>query len=318
MITRRIAFAALAAVSVAPAEAAARSVRGRPAGPRDLQGFWTNLSGTPLERPREFATLAIAEGEAAPYDARRRKVVIAVPGDDVGQDGAEWFTPPAPLMRIGGQARTSVIVDPADGKLPYSPAGRRALGAALQQMSDFSGPETRTSFERCLIGFSTPADAPMLYAAQTSGGYQFVQTQDHLVIRAEANHDVRIVSLQPDSTPMVLHPWMGVSIGGWEGATLVVETSRFNEQESLRSLPELLYLSAGARVVERFTRTSPGEILYDFTVDDPAAFTRPWRGEAVFRSDPQPIYEYACHEGNYALTNELAGARRIEQDAAAK
>ena len=181
-------------------------------------------------------------------------------------------------------------------------------------MDDFDGPESRPLAERCLIGFGTPAGAPMLYGPQTNGDCQIVQTADFLVIRAESNHDLRIVSLRPDvPVPEVIRPWMGLSQGRWEGDTLRVETSRFNRAEGLRSIPCGLYMSPDAQVVERFRRTSRSEILYAFEVDDPAVFTRPWRGELLFRASRAQIYEYACHEGNYSLANVLAGARHVEQ-----
>jgi hypothetical protein len=317
MIARRDVLAGLVALSGPTRAAAAGAVSYRAPrtahGAPDLQGMWSNASGTPLERAGAFKSLVISETEAQAFERSQRKVIHGIPGDDVGQDQAEWFEPDPPLARVRGEVRTSVIVDPPDGRLPYSPAGRGALGARLGQMGDFDGPEVRPVFERCLMGFGYPAGAPLLYTPQTGSACQFLQTRDFLVVRAEANHDVRIISLGPDAPPpQPARPWMGVSTGRWEGETLVVETTRFNPEESVRSLPYLLYLSPDAKVVERFTRTSPSEIFYDFSVEDPAAFTRVWRGELAFRKSRDPIYEYACHEGNYSLPNILAGARRAE------
>ena len=305
----RRAFLALGGAAVAARAAARPKVAAA-----DFTGYWTNASGTPLERPAAFKTLTLSAADARAYEAREGRIVRGVPGDDVGQDSAEWFGPAPPLLRIGGQARTSWIVDPADGRLPYSPAGRAALGRELRLIGNFDEPEVRPTAERCLLGFGTPADAPLLYTPQTNGAYEFVQTPDGLAIRAESNHDLRIVTFSGGLDGPALRPWMGVSRGGWDGATLVVETEGFNRGEGLRSLPFLLYLSADAKVTERFTHTGPGEMLYEFAVDDPAVFTRPWRGELMFRRLAAPIYEYACHEGNYSLTNILAGARREDAE----
>ncbi|MFL5296941.1 MAG: hypothetical protein ACJ798_11225 [Phenylobacterium sp.] len=312
VIGRRELVAGLGAAAAAAPALAAPQAR---APARDLNGFWTNASGTPLERPRAFKSLTPSEAEVRAYEQGEAKVVHGIPGDDVGQDGAEWFAPEPPLMRIAGQARSSVIVDPADGRLPYRPEGRRALGGELAGMLKFDHPENRPVAERCLEGFSTPAGAPMLHTPQTNDAYQFVQTKDWLAIRTESNSDLRLVGLNPGAAPpQPIRPWLGVSVGRWEGATLVVETSRFEPRESLRSLPNMLYMSPEARVTERFTRVAPDQILYGFEVEDPATFTRPWRGELVFKTLSAPIYEYACHEGNYSLANVLAGARRNERD----
>jgi hypothetical protein len=284
----------------------------------DLQGMWSNRTGTPLERPRSFKSLVLSEPEAQAFEFAQRGVITPVPGDDVGQAQADWFEPAPPLSRIRGEARTSVIVDPTDGRLPYSAAGRKVLGGRMRAMGDFDGPESRPAPERCLIGFGAPADAPLLYAPQTTGDYQFIQTRDHLVIRTETNNDLRVIDLNPAlQSAQSMRPWMGASRGHWDGDGLVVETSRFNPGETLRSIPYQLCLSQDARVTERFTRTSPREMLYAFAVDDPSLFTQVWRGELIFRTSSAPIYEYACHEGNYSLSNILAGARRAERDRAA-
>jgi hypothetical protein len=309
-------LAALLAASASGrgAALAAKPVRGIP----DLQGVWSNRTGTPLERPPSFKSLVLSEADAQAFDRRQSSVITPIPGDDVGQAEADWFQPAPPLVRIRGEARTSVIVDPADGRLPYSAAGHKELAARMQAMGGFDGPESRPAPERCLIGFGAPADAPILYAPQTTGAYQFIQTRDHLVIRTETNNDMRVIELNPGVAAVgTMRPWMGASRGRWEGESLVVETSRFNPGETLRSVQYQLCLSRDARVTERFTRPSPGEILYAFAVDDPSLFTQIWRGELIFTASSAPIYEYACHEGNYSLSNILAGARRGEQDRAA-
>jgi len=313
MIARRQVLAGLAAAASAAATALRAST-----GASSLQGMWSIATGTPLERPRAFKSLVVSEAEARAYDLGQRGRVIPIPGDDVGQVETEWSEADAPLSRIGGQPRTSVVIDPADGRLPYSAAGRATVGAWFARMNDLRGPEGRPAPERCLIGFITPAGAPLVYARHTAGLRHFVETPRHLLIRAEDNGDMRVVYLDPaDAPPQPLRPWLGVSIGRWEGRTLVVETSRFHPAETMRSLPVVLYMSPDARVVERFTRISPDAMRYEFTVEDPAVFTQVWRGESLFQASREAMFESACHEGNYSLPNILAGARREEQESRA-
>lgn len=276
----------------------------------NLSGLWNNASGTPLQRRPNFKSLVLEAPEAAGYEAHVKNAVNGIPGDDVGQDGAEWWTPDLPLLRVGGQVRTSVIIDPPDGRLPYSSEGRGALVARLRAQNNFDGADSRPAVERCLIGFGDPVAPPMLYQAQTSGDYQFVQTPDALLIRAESNHDFRVVGLGLGNGRSELRPaWHGVSRGQWQGETLVIETSGFQDLEGLRSAPDQLYLSPDARVEERLTRRSADMIHYEFLVDDPRVFARPWRGESAFRNTGLQVLDYECHEGNYALPNILRGAR---------
>ena len=311
MIARRRLLAALAASACAGRAGAVR----RPGGPPSLEGMWTIATGTPLERPRAFKSLIASETEARAYELSQQGLVIPIPGDDVGQVETEWAEPDMPLTRIRGEARTSVVVDPANGRLPYSQAGRATVGAWFARMNDLRGPEGRPTPERCLIGFVSPAGAPLVYVRHTASARRFIQTPRHFLIQAEDNGDMRVVHLDAADAPAEpTRPWLGVSIGHWDGKTLVVETSRFNPSETMRSLPVVLYMSPDARVVERFTRVSPDAIFYEFSVDDPAIFTQTWRGESLFRASRQTMFESACHEGNYSLPNILAGARRIEHD----
>jgi hypothetical protein len=311
MIARRQLLAALAASTCAGPAAAFRGPNAAPS----LEGMWTIATGTPLERPRPFKSLVAGEAEAKAYDLSQSGLVIPIPGDDVGQVETEWSEPDMPLTRIRGEARTSVVVDPANGRLPYSQAGRATVGAWFARMNDMRGADSRPTPERCLIGFGSPAGAPLVYVRHMPGARQFIQTPRHLLIRAEDNGDMRVVCFDPaDAPPAPARPWLGVSIGHWERRTLVVETTRFNPSETMRSLPIVLYMSPDARVVERFTRIAPDAIFYEFAVDDPAVFTQVWRGESLLRASRQAMFESACHEGNYSLPNVLAGARRAEQD----
>lgn len=314
MIARRELFAGLVAASACAGPALGAALR-RPADPNDLTGLWTIATATPLERPRSLKALVVSEVEAKAYEIGQASQASQIPGDDVGQLESEWSEPATPLTRIRGEARTSVIVDPADGRLPYTPAGRKALVGAFVGLNDMRGPETRPKSERCLIGFNTPAGAPMLYTPHTGGARQLVQTRGYLVIRAEDNGDMRIIHLDPATAPLEpVRPWMGVSLGRWEAGALVVETSRFHPSEMLRHLPYGLYMSPDAKVVERFTRIAPGAIRYQFAVDDPSVFSKVWRGESLLQATSERMFESACHEGNYSLPNVLAGARRAERD----
>jgi hypothetical protein len=149
-----------------------------------------------------------------------------------------------------------------------------------------------------------------------NNNYQIVQTADSVAIVVEMNHDVRTIRLNAKGhLPPSIRPWMGDSIGRWEGETLVVETTNFNPGESLRPyFGATMYLSKDAKVTERFTRVSPTQILYQFAVEDPTVFSQTWRGEMPLNATKGPVYEYACHEGNYALPGILAGARHGEKE----
>ena len=310
-----IVFAVLLAANVGQARPyrAPRTSFGQP----DLQGVWTNLSLTALERPKDFDALVVPPDKAADYDRRHGAKPPPVPGDPVGSVDTEWYDGAA-LARIGGEARSSWIVDPADGQLPYSEAGRRRLAAATAGGPP-AGPEARAPNERCLLGLAGVSGPPMLNA-RYNANYQIVQAPGAVALVIEMNHDVRIIRIGERKRPAAgVRAWMGDSVGWWEGDTLVAETTGFHPQESLRGRGgSLLWMSADAKVTERFTRVSPTQILYEFTVEDAATFTRPWRGQMMLNATRGPIYEFACHEGNYSLTGILAGARAAEREQAAR
>ena len=325
MLGRSILFVccllALGSAAVAAPYAAPRTPEGQPS----LQGEWTNLTWTPLQRPREFAGPVATKFEEIFWTAKIKAQIagkpLAKPGapppePNVGQ--SEWFDADVGLMRIGGQPRASIVTDPINGRLPYNILGRHVVAAAIHRDEEvIDGPEDRLSDERCLMGAGGPLAPPMMPPGYNAG-YQIVQTPGFVVIEAEMIHDVRIIRLggvHDRAAPQ----WQGDSIGHWEGETLVVETVNQHPLSAERFLAgdAVMLISPAARVVERFTRTAPGEIRYAFTVEDPAFYTRPWSGEEVFRTANQPLYEYACHEGNYALANILRGARHKEQEEAA-
>lgn len=305
---RRFAAIILATALLAPLVAQARP----PVPPHDLEGLWTASSLTGLERLPAFKTLVVSDAEAKAFEAAHTRRPT-LPFDNVGQDDTEWWELQGGLGRVDGQARSSWIVEPADGRLPLSPEGLAKVArhqAGL--LRDFDGPEARPSPERCLTATAGAIAPPMLNTSYNSH-LHIVQTPDHVVLTAEMNHDARILPIgPPPPQAAAMGPsWYGRSVARWEGNALVVETTGFRPETSWR-FPTRLYVSPGARVTERFTRVSADEIRYAFTVDDPAIYTAPWRGEIPLRRAKGPMFEFACHEGNYAMRGALAGARREE------
>jgi hypothetical protein len=288
---------------------APRAADGHP----DLGGLWTSVSLTELERPAWAPVLTLSEAEAKAFEARRQQEFASVE-DGVGGRASEigfWPETGAHLARIDGKARSSWIVDPADGRLPYTARGLAAVRGMPAVVNNANNPETRNASERCLLAGFAGSGPPMLNGPYASL-YQFVQTKDAVAIHLESVHDVRILRLNTRThLPANVRPWLGDSIGRWEGETLVVETTNFNPGDAFK-MPIGVYISPEAKVTERFTRVSASQLRYDFTVDDPATFSKPWRAEMVFAATKGPIYEYACHEGNYALAGILAGARHEE------
>jgi hypothetical protein len=329
-----ILVAATALLSCAPSAFAADAKWKAPRtewGAPDLQGVWTNASITSLERDPQFKdkasmTLAeaaefernapfakMAEADAKPTDPS----VKAKASSDPGGYNAFWLDPGLHLAVVNGEARTSFIVEPKDGKVPYTPAGLRALGAARTSIT-FDGPEVRALGERCLVGFGSTSGPPMLPDVYNNN-YQIVQSKDTVVILVEMVQDARVIRINGKHNPKHITPWLGDSVGRWEGDTLVVETVNLNPgQKAHFGIKQRFYLPPTGKVTERFTRVAPDQILYQFTVEDSAAYTQPWKGEVPMRATNEMIYEYACHEGNYALPGILAGAREQEKAAAKK
>ncbi len=282
-------------------------------GAPSLEGLWSTLTATPLERPAIFDGPTTTPDRAKAFAAAALATFQSDTSDGVGGRGSEWWEFSPEMTRINGQIRTSLIVDPPDGKMPYSEAGRARL-KALQAgvFAEFDGPEARPSTERCLAGGSGATGAP-LFVPRYNANYQIVQTRDYLVLSMEQNREVRIIRLNDaHRLPPEMRRWMGDSVGRWDGDTLVVETANFVAGDAFKPSAPVL-VSEHARVTERFTRISASEILYQFTVEDPAAFTRPWRAEMILSATPNQILEYACHEGNYAMAGMLAGGRAKER-----
>ena len=298
----------------------------------DLSGVWSNASVTQLQRPaglplnltqaqeRDFAK-ANPFVQAVALDGRPTDPAEGAPRkDDVASapGNAFWLDPGTSAGRVKGEYRSSWIVEPPDGRLPLTEAGRaRAREApAISNRQDPAGPEDLAPNDRCLIA-SRGSGGPGMLNNIYNSNYQIVQTPAAVVIVVEMIHDARIIPIFPDKAaaqaghqPAALAQWLGDSVGWWEGATLVVETVNVNPQQG-RFGP--IFLSPQGRVTERLTRASPREIAYAFQVEDAVNYTQPWRAEMTLNALDGQIYEYACHEGNYAMTGVLAGARAAER-----
>lgn len=288
-----------------------------PAG-RDLTGVWTNASYTRLERPSALKSLVVSPSEAEAFEAPRRALngALMTPEDVVGQATSEFPENGPGLARVRGEIRSSWIVDPADGRIPWTDEARKRLKLGERPAEDFDNVEARPTEERCLT--AAGAGAPILNGYDTNL-IQIVQTPHSVVIVSEKNHDARIVRLDgaaPRPLTADLSGWLGASHGRWEGATLLAETAGF--RPGLTKVASGLWLSDRARVVERFTHTSADEIHYVFDVEDPTLFKAPFRGEMPFRRTDGQIFEFACHEGNYSLPSMLSAARQGNQGASGR
>ena len=290
----------------------------------DLQGTWTNATITALERPDQLDRLVLTEAEAAEWERRTAGFFEAIDnipegglqaGEDVGGYNSFWMDPGTRALRVDGEPRSSIITSPSSGKLPYRLGARiKLINFMGNVINAFDGPEQRPLGERCVVGFGSTGGPPMLPVLYNNN-YQIVQTPDHVMIHAEMNHDARIIRLGGEHPPAQVRPWMGDSIGRWEDDALVVETTNFHPGQTFRAaVKHQLLLSPEGVVTETLRRVGEAEIKYSFEVEDPALYTEPWRGEITFRPADGRIYEYACHEGNYALPGILAGARREEAE----
>jgi hypothetical protein len=221
-----------------------------------------------------------------------------------------WIDPGVALARVKGELRTSWIVEPSSGAMPVSEQGRVLAREAVRRRTEtlFGGPEALPIPERCLIGF-TGAGGPGMLNTIYNNNYQIVQTPDAVMILVEMVHDARIIRMNASHSPSAIKPWLGDSIGWWEGDTLVVETVNIHPGQGAAGP---IYLSEQGKVVERFTRVAADQIFYEFRVEDPIYYTQPWRAEMSLNSRDETIYEYACHEGNYAMAGILGGARLQE------
>ncbi|MDA1370828.1 MAG: hypothetical protein O2971_08730 [Proteobacteria bacterium] len=312
----------------------------------DLSGIWTNASRTSLTRPRGIEPLVVSPDQADQIVANMAIAGISVEniqagpaidpatgappagGQDFGLRGYNlfWTDPGSSLALVKGEFRTSYIVNPENGQIPLlaSPKvnlNRPEFGARyLTGVGDASGPEAIPIAERCLIGFGNTAGPGMMGTLYNSS-YQFVQTDDYVLINVEMVHDSRIIPVfdtpeeaRANRRPAVLNQWLGDSVGWYEDDTLVIETTNINPlQMGQSSVP----ISPQGKITERFSRYADNEILYRFTVDDANLYSQAWTAELSYYPLEGRIYEYACHEGNYAMPGILAGARRQEAEDAA-
>jgi len=289
---------------------AAQAAGSRP----DLEGVWSFATLTPLERPAEFAGKAqVSEAEAAEWARQqlergnrdRRDGGAAV---DVGRAVNDyWFERGTELARVDGKRITSFVVDPPDGRVPELTAearGRAEARNADAREHPADGPENRSLQERCLA-FNA---GPPIQVGPYNNFVKILQFRDHVVIFTEMIHDARVIPLDGrPPPPESVRSWSGYSRGRWEGDTLVVETTNFNGKLGFRGSDDRL------RLTERFRRADARTLIYEFTVDNPSAFTRPWTARMPMTRTDSRIFEYACHEGNYALEDILRGARYGER-----
>ncbi|MSV28882.1 MAG: hypothetical protein EXQ52_09080 [Bryobacterales bacterium] len=319
-----------------------RTPDGRP----DLSGTYDIATLTPLVRPAHLAGRQSLTDEEAKAMARKaaaeraEKNKASDPGRKAppeGGDGSEgaagnvggynnvWVEPGAGAFKIDGKWRTSILTDPPDGRIPaLTPEGmkRAAVRAKMARPNrgdafwvtdgispgPYDDPELRPTAERCLLAFGSGGGPPMLPALYNNLK-QIVQTKDTVIILNEMVHDARVIRINGEHEPPDVRRWLGDSVGRWEGDTLVVDTTNFNDTPALGGATRNLHLS------ERFKRIGEKALLYKFTVEDPTIWTKPWTGEVLWPATDERIFEYACHEGNYSFAGILRGARLLEADA---
>ena len=338
-------FLVLALLAIGSAAAAAqtgdwvvpRTEHGHP----DLQGNWTNATMTPLQRPPNLGpTLtgdAVAEMEGVRQDLIDRssqasdpdRGVSPVGGVSIGQGHAGFDIAAGQtggynyvyidagdrVAMVNGEYRSSLITTPENGRRPALTAAARqrqaAQRAGLAGMGQYDNPENRPSAERCILSFGSNAGPPMLPNYFYNNNYTIVQTPDHVMIHTEMVHDTRIIPIS-DHRPLPddIRPYFGDSRGWYEGDALVIETTNIHPAQSLSGVPP----TPETRVVERFIRVDEHTLNYEFMIHDPSTYEESWGGEVPFRRLPALVYEYSCHEGNYAMENVLRGARAQERE----
>ena len=347
MTNRVLIVIAAMAIVVAPIWAADDSAA---AGQRpDLSGTYDIATLTPLQRPAKLGDkLTLTDEEAqeiarkeAEYMARRNAATDpnreAPPQGGDGSAGAAgnvggynsfWIDRGSGAFKIDGKWRTSIITDPKNGRQPEMTPEAKARTAARRKRSrpntgeawwikegvdpgPYDDPELRPLAERCLLGFGSTGGPPMLPVLYNNLK-RIVQTEDYVMILVEMVHDARIIRMNAEHAPDDVRSWLGDSVGHWEGDTLVVDTTNFSDR------PALSGATRNLRVVERFSRIDDKTLRYQFTVDDPTVWTRPWSGEYVWPASENRVYEYACHEANYSFGGILRGARILEQDVLGK
>jgi len=348
MRTRQVIHVAAASVALA-ASLAAQSKSPVPRlkdGHPDLQGTYDIATLTPIER-QAGSPLVLTDEDAKKLerDVAARKNYQARPieadrtAPPVGGDGSQgaagnvggynsfWIDSGSQYTIVDGRKRASILIDPPDGRVPQlTPQARQRVARNLNRPDKtareddpgfegngaYDDPERRPLGERCLMGFGSTSGPPVLPNYFYNNLHQIVQTADTVLILTEMVHDARIVRMNAEHLPPTVRKWMGDSVGRWDGDTLVVDTTNFSDKTRFRGSTQNLH------IVERFTRVDAGNLLYRFTVEDPETWTRAWTGEYTWPATDELLYEYACHEGNYALGNILRGARLKEAEDAKK
>ena len=287
----------------------------------DVQGVWNYKTRTGLERAD------IYEGELEVDEATMLEKMVSTPDfiafleaigaeapgpENVGGYNGFWITPGDALAQMNGKYRTSLIVDPPDGKIPWREEGQAVRQSQREElpmgMAESDGPEGRTVSDRCLVSFASTA--PFM-SSLYNNHMQIVQSPTHVVLLAEMVHNARIVAVDQEFRDLPYDKWLGDSIGYYEGDTLIVQTKNFNPWQVAKER----LVSSNILLTERFSRVADDKLHYSFTIDDPELYTQPWTAEMPMYTG-EDLFEYACHEGNYAMRAILAGARRQESDAA--
>jgi hypothetical protein len=329
MTYRVLALGALAFLIAAPVPcqtrqaepvSAMRAADGHP----NLSGIWTNATITPMQRPKQFTKLSLSDAEATTFERSQAQdlkdedgksdgpIIRAAGSAGTGGYNALFVDRGTQMIRVDGVKRSSLIIDPPDGKMPaLTKEAQARMAKAFGSYNNFDDVKNRPLSERCIIGFGSTAGPPMMPVLYNNT-YQFVQTKDNLMILVEMVHDVRVIRMNGTHRPSSVRTLLGDSIGHWEGDTLVVDTTNFREEAAFYGASENLH------VIERFRRIDPDTILYRVTIDDPSTYSKQWTMEFPFRATAGPIYEYACHEGNYAMNDILGGARKAEEAKAEK
>ena len=285
----------------------------------DLQGTFDVATATPLERPASLAGKAVlTDAEAAAYEKQqlenRKRIDDAPPAGQVGGYNEFWYEFGT---KVVGDRRTSLITDPADGRLPplLPEAQKRAdeRRARLRRLAD--GPEDRDASERCLLGYNS---GPPMIPVGYNQNVQIVQTHDYVMVHNEMVHTARIIPVDGGPHPSAeFRSWSGDSRGRWEGDTLVVETTNFNDKTWNQFSGWSWAVDDNLHLVEHFSLADADTVLYEFTVTDPTVWTKPWSAAMPLRRTTNLMYEYACHEGNEGMEGILRGARALERDAEA-
>jgi hypothetical protein len=321
--------ASTAAAQTRASDTGNRGVPRTPDGHPDLQGNWTNVTLTPFEREEGkgpfFTWQEIQEIEQPteecppnPGTVQCGRPVREGTTNEARLSGQEYnevyWDRGSRIAMIDGKYITSLVTNPENGRIPsLTPEGERRMKEYEDFRSQFGlydHPELRPLGERCIVSFGSSAGPPMIPNSAYNNNYTIVQTADHVVIKAEMVHDVRIIRLgEPEPLPEHIRPWFGDSWGHWEGDVLVVETTNVHPQQSFRGILPSEHL----KVTERFRRVDEATFLYEFTVDDPTIYSQAWGGVIPYKRFDDNLYEYACHEGNYSLSSVLSGARYEEK-----